>query len=78
MKGGEHREIAGAVFEHMVEIPDLEMVAHADEKRPLDDVASRAHPRRDQDAALTVEAGRCDEPEGPSLRRLFRRKVVVG
>lgn len=78
MKRGEHGEIAGPVFKDVIEVPDLEMVAHADEQRALRDPAARAHPRCDRDAALAVQSSRRDESEGAALGRLAGLRVVVG
>jgi hypothetical protein len=78
VKRREHRQVGGAVFEHLVEVPDFEMIAHADQQRALGDRAARVQPWRDRDTAAAVEPGRRDEPEGAPPRRIVRARVVVG
>lgn len=77
MERGEHREVGGALFEDLVQVPDLEMIAHADQQRALGDGSAGAHPRRDRDPPATVEPGRCDEPEGPTPCRVVGLRVVA-
>ncbi|MEG3164864.1 hypothetical protein U1701_09680 [Sphingomonas sp. PB2P19] len=77
VKRCEHGEIGRAVFEHMIEVPDLEMIAHADQQRPLGDTTPPAHPRGDRDAAAPVELGRRHEPEGTAAGGFARSSVVV-
>jgi hypothetical protein len=77
MKRCEHGEIRRPVFEGVIEVPDFEMVAHADEQGPLGDATPLAHPRRDRDAAPAIEPGRRHEPEGAAARRLVRANIVL-
>ncbi len=75
---GEHGEVGGALFEHLVEVPDLEMIPHADQQGALGGSAAGAHPRRDRDPPPAVEPGRCDEPERATSCRIAGLCVVVG
>ena len=77
MKRGEHGQIGGSVFEHLIKVPDLEMVAHADEQGALRNAALGSHPGRDRDAALAVELGRRDEAKGAALGGVVRLRVGV-
>lgn len=44
MQCSEHDQITRPLFEHLIEIPDFEMAAHADQQRALGDTAPRPHP----------------------------------
>ena len=72
MQCGKDDQVAWPLFENLIEIPDLEMTAHADQQRALADAASRPHPRRDADTPLPIHLGRCDETE-PSSQQHFAR-----
>jgi hypothetical protein len=63
MKIGELLKIALAVVEYVIEIPDLEAVAHADEEDMPRLTAPLIEPRRDWQAALVVDSGRGSEAE---------------
>lgn len=65
MQRGKDDQVARPLFEHLVQIPDLEMMAHADQQRALSDTATRAHPRRDRDPAFTVHMCWRDETQSP-------------
>ena len=77
MQRGEHDQVAGALFEHGIEVPDLEMAAHADQQRPLADAAPRPHPRRDPEPPLAVHRCRGDEPEPSAQQRVARAAFPV-
>lgn len=77
MKRGEHGEIGGPVFEHVIEVPDFEMVAHADKQCALRDTALRAHPRRNRNAALAIEPCRRHEAVGAAACGLVRLDIVA-
>lgn len=77
MERGEHSQVGRALVEHLVERPDLEMIAHPDQQGPLGDASACAHPRGDRDPALAVEPGRRDEPEGTAPCGVVGLLVVV-
>lgn len=74
---GEHGEVGRALFEHLVEVPDFEMIPHADQQGALGGGAAGAHPRRDRDPPPAVEPSRRDEPERATPCRITGLRVVV-
>ncbi|WP_258191201.1 hypothetical protein [Sphingomonas sp. PP-CE-3G-477] len=77
MQCGQHDQVARPLFEHLIEIPDFEMMPHADQQRALPDAAARAHPRRDRDPPLAVHLRGRDEAEAPSQQRIARTAFPV-
>lgn len=77
MERGEHRQVGRALFEHLVEVPDLEMIAHADQQGTLGHGTAGAQPRCDRDPPPAVEPGRRDEPERTAPCRVAGLRVVV-
>ncbi|MEG3082890.1 hypothetical protein U1707_04490 [Sphingomonas sp. PB2P12] len=69
---GKDDQVARPLFENLVEVPDLEMTAHADQQRALADAASRPHPRRDVDTPLPVHVGRRNETQPSSQQHVAR------
>lgn len=72
MQRGKDGEVAGALLEYLIEIPRLEMLAHADQQRALADAAARSHPGRDRYPSLAVHPGRRDKTETPSQQHVAR------
>lgn len=70
MQCGEHDQVARPLFEDLIEVPDFEMAAHADQQRALGDTAPRPHPRCDAESSLAVHLRRCDESEPPPQQRI--------
>jgi hypothetical protein len=70
VKIGELLKIARAVVQNVIEIPDLEAVAHADEQDVACFAASLVEPGRDRQPAVTVDAGRGGETELAASVRL--------
>lgn len=61
MQRGQHDQVARPLFEHLIEIPDLEMTAHADQQSALAHTPPRPHPRRDAQSPLAVHLCGGDE-----------------
>lgn len=72
MQCREHDQVARPLFEHRIQVPHLEMAAHADQQRTLADAAPRSHPRRDPEPPLAVHLRGRDEPKPPSQQHIAR------
>ncbi len=72
---GQHDQIARPLFEHLIEVPDFEMTAHADEQRSLAHTAPRPHPRCDAEPPLAVHLCGCDETEASPQQRVARAAI---
>lgn len=83
-------QVARPLLKYGVEVPDLEMMSHADQQRALTDSAARPHPGCDRDPPLAVHLRWCDETQpaakkhvaGAAVRSIDRQigqcAVMVG
>ena len=44
MQRGQYDQVARPLFEHLIQVPDFEMTAHADQQRALTHTPPRPHP----------------------------------
>ena len=70
MQHGEYDQVARPLLEHLVQVPDFEMAAHADQQRALAHPPPRSHPGCDAEPSLAVHLRGRDEPEPPSQQRI--------
>ncbi len=77
MQRGEDDQIPRPLFEYLIEIPDFEMTAHADQQRALLHPAAGSHPRRDAEPALAVHLRGRDEAQPPPEHRIARAPLPV-
>ena len=75
MQRGQHDQVARPLFEHLIQVPDFEMTAHADQQRALAHAPPRPHPRRDAQSPLAVHLCGRDETEAPPQQRVARPAV---
>lgn len=75
MQRGQYDQVARPLFEHLIQVPDFEMTAHADQQRALTHTPPRPHPRRDAQSPLAVHLRRRDEAEAPPQQRVARPAV---
>ncbi len=62
MQRGQHDQVAGALFEYLIQVPDFEVTAHADQQRALAHPAPRSHPGGNTQPPPAVHLRGRDEP----------------
>lgn len=72
MQRGQHDQVPRPLFKHLIEVPDFEMTAHADQQRALAHTPPRPHPRCDAQSPLTVHLCGRDEAKPPPQQRIAR------
>ncbi|MES2422025.1 MAG: hypothetical protein V4595_12135 [Pseudomonadota bacterium] len=75
MQRSQHDQVARPLFEHLIEVPDFEMAAHADQQRALAHTPPRAHPRGDAEPALAIHLRGRNEAQAPPQQRVARPAV---
>ncbi len=78
MQPREHLQNVRSMFEHMIQVPDFEMIALADHQYLMPPAGISLHPERDLQSTATVHLGRTSEAKRTTQEFVMILQIVRG